>query len=375
MADQRPLSAFENLPTELVVDVFCKLDTPSDIHSLLLTSKALYGVFAGSENYIAKAHTLALLSPDDYKLAVMAIESRKVDPFCQESIQEFFDDYLNPHCEEWDLRLFRIHTVGHLPELIKATSVLVQDMDTFYFWFPNNRRIIIESPTEFARKARAYYIRDIAINLFYRATGNNGILPGKFYTAYESMATKYWMKFSPGEIAQVLALCDHWLILLLDLRMYYGSLTCDGNNPLCLGGGEIPKESVHLARNADQFDVEFLFQLASIQDIYYWRCPNVSSPHSRLKEQLKFRKEPFGTSILEEFERHARSPPMLAQEFGRPPFHPDPESISEDVWYMDSLHWEEVEDIYLPEEWKGFLEERIFWDKDTVKKLRKRLGQ
>ncbi|OTA56494.1 hypothetical protein K449DRAFT_468387 [Hypoxylon sp. EC38] len=372
MADQRPLSAFEKLPTELVVDIFCKLDAPSDIHSLLLTSKALYGVFAGSENYIAKAHILTLLSPDDYKLAVMAIESRKVDSFCQESIQEFFDDYLNPHCEEWDLRLFRMHTVGHLPELIKATSVLIQDMYTTYFWTPKYRRIITESPTEFARKARAYYIRDIAVNLFYRTTGDE-ILRGKVCTAYESMETRYWKSFSPGEIAQLWVIYFYWINLLLHILHSY-----DNNDSLCLGGGEMPQESANLIRNVSREYAEFAFQLASIQDIYRWRCPNASNRHSRFEEHLKFlRKHPqaFEAPLDEKIIGRISLSQVLAQQFWSPPFHPDPESISDDVWYMETSQWMEHENIDSAGFWAIFLEDRFFWDKDTVEKLRERIRE
>ncbi|KAI0152076.1 hypothetical protein F4776DRAFT_669871 [Hypoxylon sp. NC0597] len=383
MADQHPLSSFEKLATELIVDVFCQLETASDVHSLLLTSKALYATYAGSENYIAKTRILRLLPPDDYKLAVMAIESRKVDRLRQESIQGFFDDYLNPYCEEWDLRLFRMYTVFHLPELISATSVLVRDLDSIYLWSRRYRSMVTESPTEFARKVRSYYIREIAINLFHREPGHDSVFSCAFNTPYESMAIKYWKSFSPGEIDQALGIDINLARQLKDLRWRNTEGQGRGDGPEFLGGGEIPKESVDLVCHPYEGGVKFFFKLAPIREIYRWRCPTMSGPRSKLDEHLKSVEEHlksteehvqpiwswFDAAYIS-FRGEVDRPSLIAKQFGNPRFHPDPESISDDAWHMDMNRWAEHEHIRFPCAWYAFMQSRMFWDQATLEKFR-----
>ncbi|KAI1417076.1 hypothetical protein F5Y13DRAFT_204434 [Hypoxylon sp. FL1857] len=129
----------------------------------------------------------------------MAIESRKVDPLDQVSLQQFFDDYV--HRNEWTLELYRMYTVLRLPELISVTSELVRNANHLAMsTLDDSASHFSETATEFARKVRTFYIREISINLFHRVPGDDELL---FVAPYREWAVRFWHLFSAGEIGQV----------------------------------------------------------------------------------------------------------------------------------------------------------------------------
>ncbi|KAI0841145.1 hypothetical protein F5Y06DRAFT_293631 [Hypoxylon sp. FL0890] len=385
MTDKRPTRAMEHLATELVVEIFKNLKTASDVHSLMLTSRALYRAYAGNANYIAKSHIFRYLAPDDYKLGVMAIESRKVNPLDQVSLKEFFDDYV--HHDEWNIRLFRMYTAFHLPELVSAVTQLVNFPHRMSFGDMN----IFETATEFDRRVRAYYMQEIAVNLFHHMPESDRAPLAR--APYGDWVVKYWANFSPAEIAQVVVFQKYWCrVKLFEAyeeckRIAYttareielGSQNYDSWHDYLFGckcryAKEVPKQPVsfHL-EGSDESELYLFSELAGVRKLHRWHCPSMSSAHSMHDEYEKFKKE--NPELLNLDRRNAlydliRSYMRQAQELGGPRFHPDPKSTSDEVWKMNFDEWKLHTQItnVMTEDW---VLHRVLWDKSTIKKLRR----
>ncbi|KAI1373693.1 hypothetical protein F4677DRAFT_448263 [Hypoxylon crocopeplum] len=347
----------DRLPVEILVEIFSFAGSADDVHSLLLTSKKLYAAYIKNANRIAKAHIFRLLDPSDYKLAVMAIESRNVNPLDQTSLQRFFDDYI--HHEEWGIKLFRMRTVSRLPELINAISYIVETLNES----PGTRlkRDMGPTPGENARKTRAYYMQEVSLNLFNRMPGEEGhwILS----TPNKDWMTKYWANFSPGEIAQAKLVRCFWyrwhlydVQLCSEFRMHLPPLSST-------------------MMTGSQLQAILYTQLCGIRIISHWVRPTRSGVLSVAKDWSQFTNQATREeidSMCSSLHQQITDCVREAEQLGNPCFHQDPESISDEVWDMRDNEWNKYSDIdvFDNEGHMGGFSHRVIYDKSTVAKVR-----
>lgn len=88
------------------------------------------------------------------------------------SLERFFDDYV--HDDEWGLELFQMYSVAHLPELMEAVSRLVKGGTEQFM--ASHHTFAPETSLEYVRKVRAYYMHDMAVNIFYCKPERRGYL-------------------------------------------------------------------------------------------------------------------------------------------------------------------------------------------------------
>ncbi|KAI1386804.1 uncharacterized protein F4822DRAFT_445040 [Hypoxylon trugodes] len=354
-------SAFERSPIEIITQIFKVLEDPNDIHSLLLTSKTLYNVYSCNKHHIARSHIFRLLDPDDYKLAVMAIESRKVDPLDQNSLTEFFNNYV--HHDEWDIELFRMGTVHHLPELITAASRL----EHYGTNFRAGDSVIHDSPTEKARKFRAYYMHEIGTNLFHRFPDPNR--PPLIEAPYNEWVVKFWANFSPAEIVQV-ELIKYWIRWnLFDVFERPDNhelvISCFGEHSILT---TVPR------RYLGQF--HRFAEVAGIQKLYKWHISTESEPDSLRYEWLRFKdelKERDGEETNDSFEAVPWELYREAINRGGSRFQADPESSSDIFWNYTWDQWGDyrIGDVDGYDVWPMLYLFRHFRDKATIERLRR----
>ncbi|KAI0388146.1 hypothetical protein F5Y04DRAFT_274997 [Hypomontagnella monticulosa] len=388
MATQVMASALECLPPEIIVKIYTSTKSSSDVKSLFLTSKRLYQVYEVNCHLIAKAHIFRVLRPDDYKLAIMAVESRKVNPHDEASLERFFHDYV--HRNEWDIKLFRMYTAFNIAELAHTTEELV-----VYGTIPrsNGGRIsqtcppgplpYYEPPEVRARKRRAYYIQETVINLFHRMPGPRQ-LP-LLETPHEKWAEKFWAIFSPVEIDQVRTIrLYYWRYHLRnDVRSRIHS--SHGEGCTCLDGEDIVTDDWYIRgdpmnpgnpRNSLPQYRDVFAELAGIRSLYLWRC-RTANASSLLEEWEEFRdRDEFSWrnlgcgchGYINQIDRllsHAEA----ANSFSSP-FHPDPQAISNRCLDMSITEWWEAMRPHSRITKNTFIYiDRVFYDRDAMRLL------
>ena len=198
-----PESGLLCLPTENLVSIYGSCGDMRDAQSLGATCRRLQGVLAAHENVIARAHILRALGPSDFRLGVMAVASRGVDPRDRGAIEQFLARYLQRPAADWPASNFSSEVAVALPRLIRAADALA---DCAFHWF--TKTALHVSPTEHARKVRTAFMIETAANLFYRVLDGSG--SGGCNTAttllwrapFTDLETAFWEAFSFGEIWQ-----------------------------------------------------------------------------------------------------------------------------------------------------------------------------
>ncbi|KAI0111679.1 hypothetical protein F4814DRAFT_450353 [Daldinia grandis] len=162
MAGQVTGIGIESIPTEIIIEIFTSLESASEVRSLFLTCKKFYAIYADISHHIAKALIVRQLGPDDYKLAVMVIESRRVNFQDKAELWQFYDDYYAEG--EWDIKLFRMQTAFHLPKLQEENEHILETDPELGMWEWIHYDFIPEPGAGHAEKIRALNKRQLCIN-------------------------------------------------------------------------------------------------------------------------------------------------------------------------------------------------------------------
>ncbi|KAI1479974.1 hypothetical protein F4774DRAFT_425602 [Daldinia eschscholtzii] len=291
MADQGRRIGIESMPTEITVRIFNYLESGQGVHSLLQASKTLYNTYTGSTHHIAKEHILRQFDSDDYKLAVMAVESRKVNPFDLTEVETFFNDYL--HRREWDIKLFRMDTAYQIPELKKAAELLVDSQ--YGLKTRVVAKLLPETPTERARKIRSLYMNDIFLNLFHLVPARIKGVPSRILprAPYPDMVKRFWLNFAPAEIAQVQAVRSAMHFFYVALSRKKITLPVDQHGPGCKcndeGAANKPQPAMKKPSRPVSWVKYALFTvLTDLQRFYRWCCPTGTGAEQRSVEYYNF---------------------------------------------------------------------------------------
>ncbi|RYP30484.1 hypothetical protein DL767_006225 [Monosporascus sp. MG133] len=161
-----------------------------------------------------------LVEPQVLKLAIMAVESRSVDPTDEDSLEKFFTNYV--HHDEWPRSHFRLSTAAQLPELQNMTRELKESAQAILF----HGHPLAETPSEHIRKMRAYYIVETAANLFHRWSMEDAPV---IWAPFPRFLTLYWLNFSWGEVSMIRSIGDHFrtnLRTAFSVSTRYGTSGC-----------------------------------------------------------------------------------------------------------------------------------------------------
>ncbi|KAK8131336.1 hypothetical protein PG984_007774 [Apiospora sp. TS-2023a] len=186
----QPQDHFSGLATELKLEIFCQLPDALSVRNLALASKAFHSILHTHYATIVRALVNHLVSPECAKLAVMAIESRSVDPLDDDSMQGFFDQFMNR--DELRDDQYGLEVASKIPSLHHAIVALQNQ---------NPIRLI-----------QTYYVVEIFSNLCHgltapindrRVCGFGMIVPDVDSSDImpDSWATKFWGRFSEEEIS------------------------------------------------------------------------------------------------------------------------------------------------------------------------------
>ena len=211
-----PESRLLSLPVENLISIYvCCHDIP-DAVALSGTCRRLRDIFTAHRNVIARGHIFRSLSPSDFKLGVMAVVSRGVDPRNRGAVERFLATYVQK--ADWPASTFSLKVAAALPNLVRAADALAE---CAFHWFMKTSFTI--SPTEHARKVRSAFMVEIAANLFYRVPDESSTLLWK--ALFPDLEKAFWEAFSFGEIWQA-----------YEMRNPLASFVSEGewaNDPLC----------------------------------------------------------------------------------------------------------------------------------------------
>lgn len=150
----------ENLLPELKRLVFLHLPDAHSVYSLMRVSRSFYYSYTTNSVAINKSVVHFAVEDEVFKLAVMALESKKIDVTDYAAMDQFFVDYV--HHNEWEERQYSLSTAAQLLRLHTMIRELKNHANPIIFYgFP-----ILETPSENIRKLRAYYMVEIDANLF-----------------------------------------------------------------------------------------------------------------------------------------------------------------------------------------------------------------
>ncbi|KAI0004724.1 hypothetical protein F4779DRAFT_633878 [Xylariaceae sp. FL0662B] len=300
MANETKLSLIELLPTELIYTIFTVAADANDVHSLMLASKRLYSVYERSSGLIAKSHSLRILSPSDYKLAIMAVESRAVDPTDQASLSEFFEVFI--YQKDWIFSQFRMSTVSQLPSLLEAAVHFLPGANNI-----NN----LSTPTEHARIVRTILMWETAINLFHWMPGKDGEMLWR--APHPSWVDKYLDSFSNGELYQDMDLAMD--ISMANVLMDRNLIGVEKLSKWCRELREWPRSEATKERpiRPSRLHSEYIRFVAASKD------------HPALVEEQMIHR------CVERSQQKQRN--------DRPRFHPDPDTMNDITWKWSQRKW------------------------------------
>ncbi|KAI0831610.1 hypothetical protein F5Y06DRAFT_201335 [Hypoxylon sp. FL0890] len=209
------MNPFESVPAEVAGMIYGSMSSLQDVKAALSTCKKAKEAYDTSANTIAKAHILRIAGCVDYKLAVMAVTSRDVDPSDQDSVERFFQKYIW-QTEEWPAPYFSMNIANALSPLVEAAAYMAKGATAQ--WAHELPKGHSFSQTERARTLNSFFMIEIAANLFHKMPGNEGTILWR--APLENWEEKYWGVFSACEIGQVL---DTYVIRAL-VDSLWGSL-------------------------------------------------------------------------------------------------------------------------------------------------------
>ena len=198
-----PESGLLSLPTENLISIYACCRDMHDVKALSGACRRLRDVFAAHENVVARAHIFRTLSPSDFRLGVMAVASRDVDPRDRGAVERFLDRYVARAGADWPASNFSMGVAVALPRLVLAADALAEYA---FYWF--TKTALDVSPTEHARKIRTTFMVETAANLFYRAPGGSQSGAGGsantllWMAPFPDLETTFWEAFSYDEIWQ-----------------------------------------------------------------------------------------------------------------------------------------------------------------------------
>ncbi|KAI1650398.1 uncharacterized protein F4817DRAFT_312766 [Daldinia loculata] len=377
MARQVAESGIKSMPTEIVVEIFTSMESAREVRSLFLASKRFYKVYVESSNHIAKALILRRLDPNDYKLAVMAIESRKVNPLDKSELKQFFNDYV--HHREWDIKLFRMYTAFHLPELQDAAEHILES--EYGLRIPELHDIIPETATEHARKIRALYLREILLNLFHQMPNRYKYTLTPFLESppYPEWVIDFRANFCYGELIQVEAISNwpyRFLVALdknhitLPKAQHGPGCKCFSNNGILNG-----QRVVHMGQQDPYkwMKLESFAKVVGIQKLYRWCCPTRTDIVPMRAEWSNFSYNSYPIISNPGHLRMYREAMYRTELLNHPRFHNDPESPIDKIWNKSHGPWYATDGIIWPHKdpTDKLLRIRVLSDYSSLEALRR----
>ncbi|CAJ2513135.1 Uu.00g012540.m01.CDS01 [Anthostomella pinea] len=360
----------EKLATETLVAIFGFTDLEG-VHSLLLTCKKTYNAFKGSAHHISKAQIFQqLANPRDYKLSVMVIESRQVDPLERAGVEKFIEDFM--HHQEYDLGLFRMQTAYNLPRLNEALDyvIAVDNADAYH----ERHAIVPETPTELARRRRNFLMQEVCLNLFHRLPGKYGALLCE--PPYQGLFDAYWQNFSRGKISEVAGHQFAYPPILFDAWSKISGLNCpqgrkgvSGDTCHCFEKWQL--EGYGYESTEPPRPVLFS-HLVGVEQLYSWSCG--SKTRCIHREWMKFVDQtPLSEADLVNLQVGGPGwRPLTNKEWSSVRFQEDPKAMSEKTWDWGDKDWE----AYLEDGGRSLDQrcsaQRTQWDEATALEWRRK---
>ncbi|KAK7943965.1 uncharacterized protein PG986_013078 [Apiospora aurea] len=190
-----PRDHLSSRPPELKLEIFRHLPTASSVHNLSVASKVFRRFLDEHHDSIVRSLANKIVKPECVKLAVMAIESRAVNPDDGKSVQQFIDTYMNH--DKLTKQQLCLRVVDRMPALHHAIlSAIDLGFPTAVDLSPRDQKLVLQS----------HYVLETFSNLYnsFKSLATTKEIGFRFvYHPNYPWPAQFWAHFSQSELEVV----------------------------------------------------------------------------------------------------------------------------------------------------------------------------